>query len=87
MPTNPTLVEWRRDLVFSRDDAENDGEFTTAAYLTSLLREWDAHEPAFEHEQGYDPEFYCPNCFDCGLDSNGLCPARRRMMGGGDGSD
>lgn len=88
MPTNP--AEWRGLLQFAFEhfeiQADKFGKLAdrmTGAFLRALLREWDAHAPEFEEHTG-DGAWRCPLCFDEG-DADGLCPARRRMMGGGDG--
>ena len=73
MPTNPT--EWHRELVFIRDAQQDDGEFTTAAYLTALCREWDAHEPTCGPDH-----WTCGECNFALRTRYDLCPARQRMV-------
>lgn len=75
MPTSPT--EWRTVLVRYITEAESgetlfDAEVST--YLTALLREWDKHDPGFTGR-------FCPTCNYSVYIGDGLCPARRRMMG------
>ena len=85
MPTNP--AEWRGLLQFAFEhfeiQADKFGKLAdrmTGAFLRALLREWDAHEPSVGGS-------VCAECDKILMNPDGLCPARRRMMGGGDGSD
>lgn len=77
-----TPTEWRERLVFEIGD---DHAFPSERrYLAALLREWDAHEP--DRHFG-DNLHYCNECHPgeedqwAFLGKDGLCPARRRMMG------